>query len=103
MGVTLSRDEWAFRCNLITSDGEAIIDFTAGHIHAAPAGVNGGVVFPLVLAVAPDQRGGTYTLQTVMTESQRADFVAGDFYVNIHSAFARGGEVRGQFDTFSVD
>jgi len=32
MNVELAGDDWAFRCNLITSDGEAIVDFTAGHI-----------------------------------------------------------------------
>jgi hypothetical protein len=78
-------------------------DFTVGHIHVAPAGTNGPVVFPLVLDVDADERGGTYTVETVLTESQRADFVAGNYYVNIHSAFAPGGEIRGQFDDFDVD
>jgi hypothetical protein len=78
-------------------------DFTAGHIHAAPAGTNGAVVFPLVLAVDGDLRGGTYTVATEMTETQRARFVAGDFYVNIHSTVAPAGEVRGQLDAFDVD
>jgi hypothetical protein len=78
-------------------------DFSAGHIHSAPAGANGEVVFPLVLVVDADQRGGTYTVETEMTESQRASFLAGNYYVNIHSTFAPGGEIRGQFDAFDVD
>lgn len=78
-------------------------NFTVAHIHAAPVGANGGVVFPLVFAVDTDQRSGTYTLETEMTESQRGDFLAGLFYVNIHSVFAPGGEVRGQFNTANTD
>lgn len=78
-------------------------DFAAGHIHAAPAGTNGGVVFPLVLVVDADQRGGTYTVETEMTEAQRASLLAGNFYVNIHSTVAPAGEIRGQFDAFDGD
>ena len=37
MSVELAGDEWALRCNLVTTDGEAIIDFTAGHITNAEA------------------------------------------------------------------
>jgi hypothetical protein len=77
--------------------------FTVGHIHAAPAGTNGAVVFPLVLEVDTEQRGGTYTVEAEMTEAQRARFLAGDFYVNIHSTIAPGGEIRGQFDVFDGD
>lgn len=32
MGVPLEDDEVAFRCNLITTDGERIVDYSAGHI-----------------------------------------------------------------------
>ena len=37
MGVELGDDEWAFRCNLITTDGQTMVDFCAGHISTAEA------------------------------------------------------------------
>lgn len=32
MGIELGEDDWAVRCNLVTADGGAIVDFSAGHI-----------------------------------------------------------------------
>jgi len=32
MGIELGEDEWAFRCNLIATDGETLVDYCAGHI-----------------------------------------------------------------------
>jgi len=37
MGVELAAGAWAFRCNLITTDGERLVDFCAGHISTAEA------------------------------------------------------------------
>ena len=37
MGVELGENDWAFRCNVITSDGENIVDFSAGHISTQEA------------------------------------------------------------------
>jgi len=37
MGVQLGEDDWGFRCNVITSDGENIVDFSAGHISTQEA------------------------------------------------------------------
>jgi len=37
MGVELRDSEIAFRCNLITTDGGSIVDFTAGHVSTAEA------------------------------------------------------------------
>jgi len=39
MGVELGPDDWAFRCNLITTDGTNIVDFSAGHITDKEAAV----------------------------------------------------------------
>jgi 2,3-bisphosphoglycerate-independent phosphoglycerate mutase len=35
MGLALGPDDWAIRCNLVTVDGGAMRDFTAGHISSA--------------------------------------------------------------------
>ena len=32
LGIPMGPDDWAVRCNLITTDGDTLADFTAGHI-----------------------------------------------------------------------
>jgi hypothetical protein len=64
----------------------------AAHIHgpAAP-GKNAGVVVPLGSKLASPIKGSK-----ILTATQRADLEAGKYYVNIHTAANKGGEVRGQ-------
>lgn len=64
---------------------------TAGHIHKAAAGTNGGVVFPFSPATSPI----SFTSPALSPE-QEADLMAGLYYVNIHTAAFGGGEIRGQ-------
>lgn len=64
---------------------------TAGHIHKAAAGVNGGVVFGFTTLVSPF----TYT-SVALTAAEEADLMANLYYVNIHTAAFPGGEIRGQ-------
>ncbi len=64
----------------------------AGHFHGpAGAGVNAGVALgfsgPLESPIK-----GTATL----TPAQAADLLAGKWYVNLHTAANKGGEIRGQ-------
>ena len=63
----------------------------AAHIHgpAAP-GANGPPVVPFANAASPIT--GTATL----TDAQAADLAAGKWYVNVHTAANKGGEIRGQ-------
>lgn len=64
---------------------------TAWHIHKAAAGSNGSVVHDF---------GNTFMSPFVfkksLTAEQEADLKAGLYYVNIHSATYKGGEIRGQ-------
>ena len=65
---------------------------TAAHFHgpAAP-GQNAGVA--LLIGNNPTSPAkGTATL----TDAQAADLAAGRWYINIHTAANRGGEIRGQ-------
>lgn len=62
---------------------------TAAHFHAAPAGTNGGVVFALPTGTPIN---GDWT----MTVPQFDSLVAGNIYVNVHTANFPGGEIRGQ-------
>ena len=63
----------------------------AAHIHGpADPGGNAPPVVPFATATSPIT--GTATL----TDAQIADLRAGRWYVNIHTAAHRGGEIRGQ-------
>jgi hypothetical protein len=63
---------------------------TAAHFHgpAAP-GANAGPVLPI--ADAANIKGAA-----TLTDAQAADLLAGRWYLNVHTAANRGGEIRGQ-------
>ena len=65
---------------------------TAAHIHRAPVGSNGPVVFPLSSS-GPSSFGGT---TAPLTDVDLIDLHTGGFYVNVHSAAFPGGEIRDQ-------
>ena len=75
---------------------------TPGHVHMAPAGENGDVVF-LVDVVSADGMNGTFSLSTELTPEQIASYNAGDFYVNFHTEMNNGGELRGQLGASMAD
>lgn len=64
---------------------------SAGHIHEAPAGANGNIVF--VLEGSPPSFSGK---TAALTSAQVTTLFAGGFYVNVHTAANPGGEIRGQ-------
>jgi len=69
---------------------------TASHIHGpAPAGVNGPVLIPLA-GFPVGVTSGMYSNSYVLTATQKAYFLAGTLYVNIHTSALPGGEIRGQ-------
>jgi CHRD domain len=64
---------------------------TAAHFHGpAEPGKNAGVVIPIAGATSPMEGSAT------LTDAQAADLMAGKWYVNIHTATNKGGEIRGQ-------
>lgn len=66
-------------------------DATAAHLHGpADATANAGVVVPFTVTASPIK--GTATL----TDAQAADMLAGKWYVNVHTAANKNGEIRGQ-------
>jgi hypothetical protein len=71
-------------------------DATVAHIHGpAPRGANAGIVFDLVIDQATS---GVFSLDTSLTGPQMADFLAGLYYINIHTGLYPAGEIRGQLD-----
>jgi Cu/Zn superoxide dismutase len=63
----------------------------AAHIHGpAEPGANAGPVLPFPAATSP------ITGKAVLTDAQAAELAAGKYYVNVHTAANRGGEIRGQ-------
>ena len=63
----------------------------AAHFHAGDPGKNGGVVVPI-----PGADKGSFEGTATLTEQQALDALAGRWYVNVHTAANKGGEVRGQ-------
>ena len=68
---------------------------SASHIHNAPPGVNGAVIF--TFAGVPAATTGAIPQQTfAITAAQVAQLFAGNMYMNIHNSAFPGGEIRGQ-------
>ena len=65
---------------------------TAAHFHGpADATKNAGVAVPITNATASPAEGSA-----TLTDAQAADLLAGNYYVNVHTAVHPGGEIRGQ-------
>lgn len=75
-----------------------VADATIMHIHRAPAGENGPIAFDLGDPTSP-----VSATWTGMTPADVADALAGNLYVNIHTAGRPGGEIRGQILPRTVD
>ncbi|HYC89729.1 MAG TPA: IPTL-CTERM sorting domain-containing protein [Thermoanaerobaculia bacterium] len=68
------------------------------HIHRAPAGSNGPIVFDVGDPASPIE-----AVWTNMTPAEIADLQAGNYYLNIHAAGRPDGEIRGQILPRTVD
>jgi hypothetical protein len=68
-----------------------VVGATVMHIHRAPAGANGDIVFDLGDPASP-----VTATWTSMTPADITDLLAGELYLNIHTAGRPSGEIRGQ-------
>lgn len=67
---------------------------TMAHIHGPAAiGENAGVVIPFKGDVKSPIKGSA-----TLTDAQAADLMAGKYYVNVHTAANKDGEIRGQIE-----
>lgn len=75
----------------------------AGHIHRAPAGVNGPVVFDFSSSLPPTTFGSVAPRNGVLSATDEIELFAGNLYVNLHTPQRPGGEIRGQLTFLSGD
>lgn len=85
--------------NLTTVAGQPNT-IVGAHIHQAPIGVNGPVVFNLLgnLVAPPIVSGNmtTFVFRGTTNASVLANLIADNTYVNVHTTRLPGGEIRGQ-------
>ena len=74
--------------------GFAGVNATAAHIHTGAAGANGAPA--VTLTVDSNTSTATVPANTVLTQTQYDDLLAGNLYVNVHSTTYASGEIRGQ-------
>lgn len=73
-----------------------IISITASHIHSAPTGKNGPVIFPLYAGSGAFDPTHPVGGAVALTAQNWVDLLTGYYYVNVHTNAKPSGEIRGQ-------
>lgn len=89
----------------ISITGLSQSDVTGSHIHSAPPGVNGPVIFNIGNGSSYAVLGGQ--LMKVITgapfpAAEEANLLSGNTYINVHTTAFPGGEIRGQITALPV-
>lgn len=85
-----------------------ISTIAASHFHSRERGANGGVVRDITFNGSSASGVWTASDFQALTDSLRAELLAGNIYVNVHTPANTGGEIRGQVNvsagtTFKAD
>jgi hypothetical protein len=102
MAVFLNNDQSEMTFTLTFT---GLSDLTAAHIHVAPVGVDGPIIFPMADGTFSSPLNGTLTTATltpqpaggVSTFADAVDaMISGVTYANVHTTTNPDGEIRGQ-------
>jgi hypothetical protein len=96
---TVLLDDTAFTITVNLTFEGLTAPATAAHIHEAPFGSEGPIEFPLDLGGALGATSGSISPQTfplLEREEDVEEFLAGEYYFNVHSGAFPDGEIRGQ-------
>lgn len=100
--LTFNRDQSAFTVELNAS---SLVNVTAAHVHAAPPGVDGPIIFsladgPYALPLTVSVSSLNFTPQPgagISTYEQAVNAIlSGNAYVNVHTVANPDGEIRGR-------
>ena len=69
------------------------VEVLAAHIHVAGPGKIGP---PIITLIKVSKQVWAVPMGTVLSDGQYDSYLAGELYVNVHSANHRSGEIRGQ-------
>jgi len=100
LAATLNGDGLDFALTVADLTGA----ISGAHFHNAPAGQNGGVVFPFTgLFGGGNTASGTwaYAGSTPLTPALVRELLAGRIYANVHTPMYGGGEIRGQLERWT--
>ena len=93
--ATATLDDVTNMFNLSGSFNSLIGTTNNAHVHGpAPVGTPAGVMFGITFDFGVTS--GNFSFNGVITPQQTADILDGLAYINIHSTFRPGGEIRGQ-------
>lgn len=67
-----------------------------GHVHRAPAGVNGPIIFNFTSTLPAATFGSSIPANGTLSAADEINLFAGDLYVNLHTPLYPAGEIRGQ-------
>lgn len=92
--LALSADATKLSYRVMVNDIEGT---TAAHIHKAPAGVNGGIIYPLFSnASGVFDAANPISGMLDLTIDQVMDLITDQYYINVHTSAAPAGAIRGQ-------
>lgn len=74
-----------------------------GHIHRAPPGVNGPIIFNFTSALPQATFGSSAPTNGTLSAEDETNLFAGNLYVNLHTPQFPAGEIRGQLTFVAGD